>query len=132
MKILGRTAIPVGSRVTCNPPPTDTDADYLIYVPASVAQAYLAELTAQDWVSDLDTALIARYGQMRNSDNLPVHFTAMRKGEENLIITWSKPFHQSFLAATAVAKRLNLMERDDRVALFDTLRRNWPGLEDYE
>lgn len=48
---------------------------------------------------------------VKNNDGTP----------ENLIITSSQVFHQRFLAASSVAKRLNLLEKSDRIALFQAV-----------
>ncbi len=40
---------PVGSRVTCNPPPTDTDQDILVLIDPSNRKTFLEELVANMW-----------------------------------------------------------------------------------
>ncbi len=101
--------IPVGSRVTCNPPPTDTDADFLILLKAD-APLYLldAALTPAGW---------ALGGTAQDDEN----FESYTRGEDNLLFTTSYVFYSRFIAATSVAKRLNVMEKSDRKSLFQAV-----------
>ena len=48
-------------------------------------------------------------------------FQSYRLEDTNLIVTIDPNFYERFLAATSVAKRLNIMCRDDRVALFQAV-----------
>jgi len=48
-------------------------------------------------------------------------FSSYEKGNINLIVTEDYGFYNKFIAATSVAKRLNLLEKDDRVALFQAV-----------
>lgn len=73
----------VGSRITCDPAPIDTDQDYLAQVPMS--------------------------------------FQSFTLGKLNLIITFDPEFYRRFLAATGMAKHLNLLSKDDRVMLFQAV-----------
>lgn len=95
----------VGSRRTCNPPPTDTDDDILI-------------LASERWSP--------RHGLKDfKLDNPSTHyrpeektFNSWRRGNINLIITKSPEFFTKFVNATALAKSMNLMRKEDRVTLF--------------
>lgn len=123
----------VGSRVTCVPAPTDTDRDWLVMVEPGKA-------------IDFDLALIGAGWEMGGSDipessNLTPEcdrfhsFTKTVDGvTENIIATSSQPFHERFLAATSVAKRLNLLSKNDRIALFQAvlygngdISQGWPS-----
>lgn len=104
---------PVGSRVTCNPAPMDTDEDYLVLVSAE-NWPFLSEHLGE-WEHDgsdvndpeiLDAALA---------------FQSYSLGALNIIATKCPEFHRRFLAATHVAKRLNLLQKADRVALFQAV-----------
>lgn len=104
---------PVGSRVTVQPAPRHTDADYLV-------------LTG--WLTPVRGAMI-RDGfasETRDYGSL-AGFTSWRKGEVNIIVTRSPTFFKAFMAATHVAKRLNLREKADRIALFQAVlyRNKW-------
>jgi hypothetical protein len=61
-------------------------------------------------------------------DNPSVHyrpeegkFNSWRKGETNLIITGDFDFFRRYLSATEVAKKFNLMSKEDRVLLFQSV-----------
>lgn len=108
-------SVPVGSRVTCNPVPLDTDEDYLCMAKPldEMGESYLdSVLTDDGW----------RLGGSKPTDETTVkadeQFWSYTKGEINLIITRSPVFFTRFLAATSVSKRLNLMVKADRIALF--------------
>lgn len=106
----------VGSRVTCNPAPDDTDEDWLILISAEKSAAFdklINGLGYEAGGSDIPDEV--------NKVEPENRFYAYRLDETNLIITLSPRFHQRFLAATSVAKRLNLLEKADRIALFQAV-----------
>lgn len=99
---------PVGSRVTCDPPPENSDEDYLVLV------------------QDLDQAgkALVDIGFVAESQIYPLaigKFASYRRGDLNFIVTADTDFHQAFMAATTVAHRLNLLNKEDRIALFDAV-----------
>lgn len=102
----------VGSQVTCFPaPPIEkSDRDYLVLV-WSLNRAE-KKLSNSGWVIERDRTA---YG-FRNSN----FFSARRINgtNENLIVTNSKIFFKKFMYATEIATRLNLLEKDDRIKLF--------------
>jgi hypothetical protein len=106
---------PVGSRVTCNPPPADTDLDLLVLVGVNQLPEALSMLSLLGF--DHDGSDI--------SDKLDfVHdsaFASYSLADVNVIITSDDDFHSRFLAASSVAKRLNLLQKADRVALFQAV-----------
>jgi hypothetical protein len=53
-----------------------------------------------------------------DSSGDPSAFRSYTKAEVNLIVTCSLPFFNKFMAATSVCKRLNLMSKPDRIAVF--------------
>ena len=112
----------VGSRATCNPPPTQTDIDYLILIRESVSMATFARQLRADGFS-LDTG-----GEYMGPESVPnqeeSHFYSFRKGDLNLIVTKELDFHSRFLSATLLAKRFNLMKKVDRIALFRVILYN--------
>lgn len=104
----------VGSRVTCNPPVMDTDDDYLLLV--SDWQKFLSDAFALNFVlggsfasEDIETALSVN------------KFVGMRLGKLNLIVTEDAEFFGKFMTATFMAKKLNLLDKDDRIALFQAI-----------
>lgn len=103
---------PVGSRVTCDPPPTDTDEDWLVIIK----------------YPKLNDSLFLLEKEGYKLDNPKEHyrpeegrFNSWRKGNTNLIVTRDLEFHRRFLAATHVAKTLNVMKKQDRVTLFQAV-----------
>jgi hypothetical protein len=105
---------PVGSRVTCNPAPTDTDRDWLVLVDKVNESALWDYLSTNQW--EIGGSLP---DDMNNTPADDV-FMSFTKGVEN-ITTTSTSFHRRFLAATSIAKRLNLMDKADRIALFQAV-----------
>lgn len=105
---------PAGSRVTCIPAPTDTDEDYILRVKdIGVVDALLQ---MDEWV----------FGGSKIPPDVNYiapdeWFASYTKGEVNLIITASDQFYRRFVAATSIAKRLNLLEKPDRIALFQAV-----------
>lgn len=106
----------VGSRVTCRPPPTDTDRDWLVLVDQASYDQFAAFLLSDGW--EVGGSLIPN-----DANYLPdsQRFNSFTKGEDNLIVTASDEFHTRFLAASAIAKRFNLLNKVDRIALFQAV-----------
>jgi hypothetical protein len=107
---------PVGSRVTCRPPPTDTDNDTLCLLkePKQLLE-FVGEAVKQGFdyrgsiVEDANHQSLRFVSLLRASDN------------ENIIVTTSPEFAQRFLAATHVAKQLNLLVKAHRVLVFQAV-----------
>lgn len=101
---------PCGSRVTCNPPPTNTDQDFLVLVKSDSQSVFLAvrALSSGGWLWE---------GSEHYQDAMG-NFMSWRRGEINLIITSSPAFAARHRAATEVCKRLNLMDKGDRILVF--------------
>lgn len=105
---------PVGSRITCCPPVLDSDEDYLCLV--------------LDWREFLNTAIRAGFsvGGSVPADELELRkeqtkFTSLKRGVQNLIVTDDAQFAKQFMLATRLAKRFNLLLKNDRVALFQAV-----------
>jgi hypothetical protein len=100
----------VGSRVTCKPPPMDTDRDVLCVV--------------AEWNEFLATASQAGFvagGSVPVEQLAPSNFASLRRDQDNLIVTDSDEFATRFLAATKVCRRLNLLDKSDRIAVFQAV-----------
>lgn len=106
----------VGSRVTCEPAPSGTDQDWLVLVSANGYTDFAAALLAAGW--EVGGSMIPA-----DVDYTPVgdRFNSFTKGEDNIIATASPDFHRKFLAASSIAKRLNLLKKADRIALFQAV-----------
>jgi hypothetical protein len=106
----------VGSRVTCCPAPIGTDRDWLVWLEESDYPAFAEALLADGW--EVGGSMIPA-----DVDYTPtgMRFNSFTKGEENIIATASAEFHRRFLAATAMARELNLLDKGARVALFQAV-----------
>lgn len=108
---------PVGSRVTCNPAPTDTDQDILVLVSEDRAMFFIDEMNA----AGFDVELGEGYAEDALNAGEDNRFQSYRLQDTNLVVTIDPYFYDRFVAATSVAKRLNLLEKADRIALFQAV-----------
>lgn len=107
-----------GSRYICNPAPKDTDDDTVFLV-----NGY------HDWVQ-----ILLDDGWEDCGKEYPggAEFRAFRKGEENYIVTEDAEFYVSYLKATEGARALNLLNKEDRIKLFQAVSNtNINGLYGY-
>jgi hypothetical protein len=103
---------PMGSRVTCDPAPTDTDEDWLMLV-ASDPAARMHELGfTQDGSPEFYTG------------NDKGGFRSWRRDDLNVVTTPDGEFYGRFMTATHLAKRFNLLDKGDRIALFQAVLYN--------
>lgn len=103
----------VGSRVTCSPAPVGTDLDVLVL-------ATNVENVGR-YLSSVGFALDGSRPTDARSISPDCRFESFSKNGVNYIITESQDFYMRFMAATSVAKRLNLLAKDDRIALFQAV-----------
>lgn len=94
---------PVGSRITCDPIPPDSDEDFLVLT--SQLMAILHVFDSHGFDQD---------GSRIDGGD----FKSYSRGDLNIITTTDDVFFQNFMAASSVAKRLNLLDKADRIALF--------------
>lgn len=105
---------PGGSREICNPPPTTTDADYHVLT-RSLGET-VTSLLRDGWtLGGSDMADAERW------------FASFTKDGYNLIVTERRPFYDALVRATAIAKRLNVLNKEDRIALFKAMRFHLEG-----
>jgi 4-hydroxyphenylpyruvate dioxygenase-like putative hemolysin len=125
LELIGSTVEPCGSRVTCNPPPTDTDLDYLVVV----AQH---DEAISSIVSELSRLGFHWEGSVHYQTAASDGFMSWRGGDVNFIVTASAEFARKHRAATALCTRLNLMNKQDRIALFQAVLygNQWDGAGD--
>ena len=100
-----KLVVPVGSRITCDPAPTDTDEDWLVYT------------------EDLATFLgdCVEYGFTNEGNYEDSNFISLRNGRHNLIVTDRKEFYDKFVLATHVCKSLNLLNKHNRIVVFQAI-----------
>lgn len=110
--------VPVGSRVTCDPPPTDTDEDYLVLTKDKMATVNALKSIGFEYSADPEK--VKKYEQM--NETAAWSFTSLWFGDVNYIITDSQFFFERFLTATYVCKKLNLLRKEDRVMVFEAVR----------
>jgi hypothetical protein len=105
-----------GSRVICDPPPTDTDDDYVV-----LASRMWSAFDILDCLGDYgyihNTGVSDAYHNMLSFDEED-GFMSFKKGEVNYIITPSQDFFDKFCAATLSAKEMNLTDKQDRIKHF--------------
>lgn len=102
-------AAPVGSRITCSPPPVDTDEDWLILVIDDPKPALDASGFTQDGSPEFYTG------------NDAGGFRSWRLGDLNVVTTQDGVFYDRFMTATHLAKQFNLLRKVDRIALFQAI-----------
>lgn len=95
----------VGSRVTCNPAPTDTDEDWLIF--SEHIEMFIGDCIERGFVDE---------GNYADSN-----FRSLRQGPNNLIVTDRKEFYDRFVLATHVCKTLNVLDKQDRIVVFQAI-----------
>lgn len=101
----------VGSRITCSPAPVDTDEDWLVLIKGEGSH-----------VSEVTNLLYAAGFREEGSPELYMgmedSFVSWRLGDINVIVTHSGPFYSKFMVATELAKQFNLLDKRDRILLF--------------
>lgn len=104
-----------GSRYICRPAPTDTDEDYI----ALMVKGMEKSLTLAGFVQNTNEE---RYDAMPD-------FWAFRLGEFNVIVTFDEGFYRRFCEATETAKARNLLQKSDRIALFQKVLYGVPVMD---
>lgn len=109
-----------GSREICDPPVMDTDVDFVVFVPWTGGYGPQDDVFLTAGFRNTSNEHADDYGRQ----NSP--FETYRCGEVNLIVTWEKFAFDNWRGATSIAKRLNLLDKGDRIALFQgVLYCNW-------
>jgi hypothetical protein len=113
---------PVGSRVTCDPAPTDTDEDFLLLT------CYVAPLIKECKALGFEGGEVYFDSAGEASSN----FYSLKKGDINLIITEKQSFYDKFLLASHVCKTLNVLDKQHRITVFQAIlyeKKHKPKLE---
>lgn len=110
----GTIIVPVGSRVTCSPPPTDTDEDFLLLVDdLGEAVNKLKEIGFDTGMTEEQEAEYVALQQTSGN-----RFKSLRFGDLNYIVTQSAFFFDRFMTATHICKTLNVMDKKQRILIF--------------
>lgn len=99
-----------GSQVTCEPPPEDTDEDWL-------ALFYDEESMLQT----IDRLCFEEEFECETTTYATTEFFSLRKDSLNLLMTASEDFYSRHRRATALCKLLNLKDKGERIALFQVI-----------
>lgn len=116
--------IHTGSRVICNPPVTDTDDDYLLLVDITLAGKLVTDLIEDGYKVGGSMAQIRplkEYPNIEDIDRDDGVFQSFKKGDVNVIVTASAEYFENFVKATFLCKKLNLLEKHDRVEVFQSI-----------
>lgn len=106
--------VPVGSRVTCNPPPVGTDQDLLVLIDEGedILSGFEQKLSDWDW----------EYESEKYADTA-TEFDSWRKTvdgtEFNIILTQDSKWFDTFLDATFSCKEKNLLTKEGRIEEFE-------------
>ena len=96
--------MPTGSRFTCDPPPINTDIDYLM-------------LASRSGIKKIVSAGFKMEGHPEEYADAP-QFNSYRNGEYNIIATSDADFYELFKIATFTAKKRNILDKKKRIKLF--------------
>jgi hypothetical protein len=93
-----------GSRYICNPAPMDTDLDMMVLVTEG----------ALNYVED--DLIIAGF-KLGGSEDFESNWCSFKKDDLNILVTDDQEYYVKFREATEEAKRLNLLNKKDRIKL---------------
>jgi hypothetical protein len=110
----GTIIVPVGSRITCSPPPTDTDEDFLLLV-EDMDEA-VKKLKEIGFDSGMTIQQEHEYAALQKTSG--GRFKSLRFGSVNYIVTQSAFFFDRFLTATHICKTMNVMDKKQRILIF--------------
>lgn len=103
---------PTGSAYIC-PTVAYNDLDFTMYMEESQVGTYRKLLLGCGW----EACRVAEYPDWNDSG-----WEAFRNGQWNLILCWQPRLYLRWLAATELAKVLNLTSKEERVGLFRAIR----------
>lgn len=115
-----------GSRVISNPAPRGTDDDWIVYLYPELVAKLETRLKEEGYHQD------GKYSKnLTDGDKFHSWKIKYLGGDStNILITCDREYFDSFSRATALARRLNLTAKEDRIALFEAVTRDvWPKLE---
>lgn len=117
IKALAARIEPTGSRYICDPPPTDTDSDWIVLLLSKYTMSDVEKLCAAEGLAKGGSEVSDRTSVLPD-DSV---FKSFKSDVLNLIVTQDKVFFARFVHATQLAKQFNLLKKDDRIALFSII-----------
>lgn len=103
---------PTGSAFTCSPPVEDTDWDWAV-LPKDFDK-FAVRLVQSGWVMG-GSEIVA----MSQDDQCT--FASFRKDKHNIMLVKHRTYYERIVTATKLAKKFNLLKKEDRVALFEAV-----------
>ena len=111
-----------GSRVICDPAPTNTDEDWVVYV--HNYRNFRTFLQDNGWATD-DSYDSDRdlFGDEINEDHAisDEGFCSFKKDHLNIILVANNSTFNKWVTATSLATHLNLLDKNSRVQLFSDI-----------
>lgn len=110
---------PVGSQITCNPPPplSESDFDWIVYVHKLDFEKFDKQMYDDKWQcggskpEDMDIANGSFYSYTK----------VVGEVNHNIVATADYNFYMKFVRATVLAKKYNLLRKCDRIELFQAI-----------
>ena len=112
MKILN--TLKTGSRIICSPAPEGSDEDTLVLVEGDLETAEALRI-----MEGLGFSYEGNRHYTSKGEKKP--FQSWRNGKSNWVLTNSPEYFERFKLATTLAKRLNLLDKQDRIAVFTAI-----------
>ncbi len=116
-----------GSRVICNPPPTNTDDDYLLLLDIRSVSTLERELQRNNFTLGGSfkfhklNPLVEFPDLYCTGNNKSSIFHSWKNDDLNLILTCSLEYYTNFAKATLLAKEMNLTDKEKRIQLFELI-----------
>lgn len=110
-----QTAI-TGSTHICNPPPKDTDIDYVVCTGDLITFG-----KTHEYLKGCGFKVDGEDNNFNDYEGMIYQFSSYRKESLNLIVTNSSQYFRRFKTATRLAKVLNLTDKRARIALFQAI-----------
>jgi tmRNA-binding protein len=103
-----------GSRYICDPAPTDTDNDIIVLIKSGYFFDLMMDADDAGYEIGGSEIDLVEFYQVNSDEG----FQSLKKDDINLIITESIDFYTRFVSATMLAKEQNLLNKQDRIKLF--------------
>lgn len=127
---LGVQAFKSGSQVICDPAPKDSDHDYFV-LNRMWDYRTPEDLWGRSYTLDFILRVLFKFERcsLEEYESKDFNFISYRNGKVNVIVLYDRMEYAQTLLATRIAKKRNLLDKEDRVKLFEDVRK---GLVDKE